>query len=62
MAWIAMPTRAPTAVPLSRMNCRSRPASSSIRRAVSLPSQRSTVALMTVVISPRYVVTALATA
>ena len=34
-AWISTPASAPTTVPLTRMNCRSRPATSSIRRAAS---------------------------
>ena len=42
----ATPTRAPTTVPLTRMNCRSRPTCSSRRRLVSSASQRSTVVEM----------------
>src|SRR5690349_20733885 len=45
-AWISMPIRPPTSVPLMRMNGRSRPTCSSTRSAVSLPTQRSTVSLM----------------
>ena len=45
-AWMSMPMRPPTRVPLMRMNCRSRPTWSSTRSAVSLPSHRSTVSLM----------------
>ena len=41
-------------VPLIRMNWRSRPTWSSIRRAASLPSQRSIVSVMTVVSSSPY--------
>lgn len=50
-AWIAMPARPPTTVPLMRMNCRSRPTCSSMRSAVSLPSHRLTVAEMIVATS-----------
>ena len=45
--WIARPARAPTTVPLIRMNCRSRPTKSSIRSLASSASQRSTVTEMT---------------
>ena len=50
-AWITTPTRPPTTVPLIRMNCRSRPTCSSIRRAASRPSQRSMVWVITAVTS-----------
>src|SRR5207249_5973400 len=44
-AWMTSPARPPTTVPLIRMNCRSRPSSSSRRREVSSPSQRAMVPL-----------------
>ena len=47
-AWMSTPARPPTTVPLIRMNWRSRPTCNSIRSAVSWPSQRFTVAEMTV--------------
>ena len=50
-AWISTPTRPPTTVPLMRMNCRSRPTCSSMRRAASRPSHRSTVWVITAVSS-----------
>ena len=50
-AWMSMPMSPPTRVPLMRMNCRSRPTWSSTRSAVSLPSHRSTVWLITLVSS-----------
>ena len=50
-AWMTTPTRPPTMVPLIRMNCRSRPTCSSMRRAASLPSHRSIVWVITVVTS-----------
>jgi len=49
--WMARPASEPTTVPLMRMNCRSRPTCSSTLREVSSPSQRSTVSVMSVVIS-----------
>ena len=45
-AWMIKPASPPTTVPLMRMNWRSRPTCSSIRRAVSRPSQRWTVVAM----------------
>ena len=47
------PASPPTTVPLMRMNCRSRPTSSSSFSVVSLGSQRSTVSAMTAAISSR---------
>ena len=46
------PARPPTTVPLMRMYCRSGPSSSSSRSEVSRPSQRATVPLIIVPISP----------
>jgi hypothetical protein len=43
IAWIAMPASAPTTVPLIRMNCRSRPTATSIRRAAEVGFQPPTV-------------------
>ena len=51
--WIARPASPPTTVPLMRMNCRSRPTCSSMRRDVSALSQRSTVVAMRSATSPR---------
>ena len=48
------PPAQPTTVPLIRMNCRSRPTCSSIRRLASSASQRSIVSVMIAVISTPY--------
>lgn len=50
---IPQPAKAPTTVPLIRMNCRSLPTCSSILREVSSASQRATVSVMTAAISER---------
>ncbi len=52
-AWISSPARAPTTVPLIRMNCRSRPTLASILRDASSASQLATVSEISEVISPR---------
>ena len=51
--WITNPASPPTRVPLMRMNCRSRPTCSSMRRAVDSPSHRSTVVAISSVTSLR---------
>ena len=50
--WMARPARPPTTVPLMRMNWRSRPTCSSMRRPVSAASQRSTVEEISSATSP----------
>ncbi len=54
---MASPARAPTTVPLIRMNCRSLPIWSSIFCEVSSASQRATVSVITPAMSERYVLT-----
>lgn len=49
---MASPASDPTSVPLTRMNCRSRPTINSIFFDASSASQRSTVSEMIDVISP----------
>ena len=44
--WMASPARAPTTVPLMRMNCRSRPTAASMRADASRGSQPATVRRM----------------